>query len=95
MEGEVCSCTKSRPYLANLCSISNQTRYWGEGVSGYGNDIKDRVGVGGPRISTAGNPLGIAGVGSATKAAAPGGKLEQGKRDAGKGTAGNPLGLTG
>ncbi|EME79418.1 uncharacterized protein MYCFIDRAFT_208781 [Pseudocercospora fijiensis CIRAD86] len=45
--------------------ISNTTRYWGQGVAGYGNDIKDGVGVGGPRVATAGNPLGLAGQGSA------------------------------
>jgi len=46
-------------------SITNQTRGWGQGVAGYGNNIKDQVGVGGPRVSTAGNPLGMAGMGSA------------------------------
>ncbi|EMC95213.1 hypothetical protein BAUCODRAFT_531787 [Baudoinia panamericana UAMH 10762] len=74
-------------------SITNTTRYWGQGVAGYGNDIKDSVAVGGPRIPTAGNPLGMAGMGS-SKGALPGGKPAQaGTTNAAKGTAGNPLGL--
>jgi hypothetical protein len=75
------------------CRITDTTRYWGQGVAGYGNDIKDSVGVGGPRVSTAGNPLGMAGMGSG-KSLAPGDK-KGGTRNAGKGSASNPLGLTG
>ena len=77
---------------ANSCSIANQARYWGEGVAGYGNTIKDQVGVGGARVPTAGNPLGIAGTGS-NKGAAPGGKEAGGTRSSGGGSAGNPLGI--
>lgn len=73
------------------CRITDQTRYWGQGVSGYGNDIKDSVAVGGTRVATAGNPLGMAGQGSG-KARAPGDK-GGGQRNAGGGSAGNPLGL--
>lgn len=74
-------------------SITNTTRYWGQGVAGYGNNIKDQVGVGGPRVSTAGNPLGLAGVGQG-QGALPGGKQAQaGTRNAGGGSAGNPLGI--
>lgn len=74
-------------------SITNTTRYWGQGVAGYGNDIKDKVGVAGPRISTAGNPLGMAGVGGG-KGALPGGKpAEAATRSAGRGSASNPLGV--
>jgi hypothetical protein len=78
--------------FANDISITNQTRYWGQGVAEKGNEIKDSVGIGGPRISTAGNPLGIAGQG-AGKGSAPGGKVEKGVRNAGKGSGTNPLGL--
>lgn len=72
--------------------ISDQTRYWGQGVAGYGNDIKDGVAVGGSRVSTAGNPLGMAGMG-AGKATAPG---DKGKGPTGGkgGTASNPLGMS-
>ena len=35
-------------------------RYWGQGVAGYGNDLKDAVNAGGPRVAVAGNPLGLA-----------------------------------
>lgn len=62
-------------------------------MAGYGNGLKDAVGAGGPRIATAGNPLGIAGQGSA-KGALPGGKqAEAATRSAGKGSASNPLGV--
>ncbi|KAK5134632.1 hypothetical protein LTR08_006288 [Meristemomyces frigidus] len=74
-------------------SITNTTRYWGQGVAGYGNNIKDSVGVGGARISTAGNPLGMAGMG-AGQGALPGGKAATGRViSAGKGSAGNHLGI--
>lgn len=73
-------------------SISNTTRGWGQGIAGYGNDMKDAVGVGGPRVATAGNPLGIAGTGSAKGSGA---KAENsGVRNAGKGSGSNPLGLS-
>ena len=45
-------------------------------------------------MATAGNPLGIAGQGQG-KGSAPNAKAEKGARDAGKGSAGNPLGLSG
>jgi len=71
-------------------------RYWGQGVAGYGNDIKDYSGARGPRVATAGNPLGIAGPGSG-KGMLPGNKLPKSTQSAakntGKGTAKNPLGL--
>ena len=70
-----------------LHSVANTTRGWGQGVAGYGNNIKDSVGVGGPRVSTAGNPLGIAGVGSAQS------NKDQGTSSAGKGSGSNPLGI--
>ncbi|TKA23021.1 hypothetical protein B0A50_07239 [Salinomyces thailandicus] len=69
-------------------SITNTTRYWGQGVAGYGNNIKDQVGVGGPRVSTAGNPLALAGVGGG-QGAVPSAKSGKGTR----GGAGNPLGI--
>lgn len=76
-----------------LNSITNTTRYWGQGVAGYGNDLKDTVGAGGPRVPVAGNPLGLGGMGSG-KGALPGGKQPQpATRNPGKGGAGNPLGL--
>jgi hypothetical protein len=68
-------------------------RYWGQGVAGYGNDLKDKVGAGGGRVAVAGNPLGLAGQGSA-KAQAPGQKSGGGPaRSAGQGSAANPLGI--
>jgi len=74
-------------------SITNTTRYWGQGVAGYGNNMKDSVGVGGPRVATAGNPLGIAGMG-AGQGALPGGKpANAGTRRTGGGSASNPLGI--
>jgi hypothetical protein len=78
--------------FANGVSITNQTRYWGQGVAEKGNEIKDSVGIGGPRTSTAGNPLGLAGQG-AGKSSAPGAKAEKGVRNAGRGSGANPLGL--
>ena len=69
-------------------SITDTTRGWGQTVGGYGNNIKDSVGVGGARVATAGNPLGMAGMGSSQ-----GGKVEKGVRNAGKGSASNPLGV--
>ncbi|CAD0081849.1 unnamed protein product [Aureobasidium vineae] len=74
--------------------ITNTTRYWGQGVAGYGNNIKDASRAGGPRVPTGGNPLGLAGAGS-SKTLMPGGKLPPGsqQRNAGKGSAKNPLGL--
>lgn len=71
-------------------SISNTTRGWGQGVAGYGNNIKDQVGVGGPRVATAGNPLGLAGTGSATKSLPAPKKKPAANKRAGPG---NPLGL--
>ncbi|KAK0791309.1 hypothetical protein LTR75_011804 [Friedmanniomyces endolithicus] len=73
-------------------SITSTTRYWGQGVAGYGNNIKDSVGIGGARVSTAGNPLGIAGMG-AGQAAAPGKAAQQGVRAGGAGSGGNHLGI--
>jgi hypothetical protein len=75
-------------------SITNTTRYWGQGVAGYGNNIKDASHAGGPRVPTGGNPLGLSGAGS-SKTLMPGGKLPPGsqQRNAGKGSAKNPLGL--
>ncbi|KAJ9625594.1 hypothetical protein H2203_004353 [Taxawa tesnikishii (nom. ined.)] len=76
-------------------TINNTTRYWGQGVAGYGNDIKDRVHASGPRVATAGNPLGLSGVGQA-KGMLPGNKLPAStaqSRNTGKGSAKNPLGL--
>ncbi|KAK6413116.1 hypothetical protein LTR95_017893, partial [Oleoguttula sp. CCFEE 5521] len=74
-------------------SVTNTTRYWGQGVAGYGNNVKDMVGAGGSRVSTAGNPLGMSGMGS-SQGAMPGGKYpNSGTRSAGKGSAGNPLGV--
>lgn len=55
-----------------------------------GNTIKDSVGIGGPRVATGGNALGLAGQGSAPNAS---GVAKGGVRGAGKGGAGNPLGL--
>ena len=52
--------------------------------------MKDAVGVGGARVSTAGNPLGMAGMGSAGANAKKG---ETGVRSAGGGSASNPLGM--
>ena len=75
-------------------SIAGQTRYWGQGVAGYGNNIKDAVGVGGARVATAGNPLGMAGMGSA-QGSAPGKKADNSGRSTGggKASASNPLGI--
>jgi hypothetical protein len=78
--------------------VTNTTRYWGQGVAGYGNNIKDASRAGGPRVPTGGNPLGLGGVGS-SKTLMPGGKLPPGgggsvRNAGGKGTsAKNPLGL--
>lgn len=72
-----------------LHSIANQTRGWGQGIAGYGNSVKDAVGVGGPRVATAGNPLGIAGEGSSK-----GNTAKTSGRSAGKGSGANPLGLS-
>jgi hypothetical protein len=77
----------------NSLSVTNMARYWGQGVAGYGNDLKDKVGAGGGRIAVAGNPLGLAGQGSG-KAQAPGQKSVGGPaRSAGQGSAANPLGI--
>jgi hypothetical protein len=74
-------------------SVTNMARYWGQGVAGYGNDLKDKVGAGGGRVAVAGNPLGLAGQG-AGKAQAPGQKSGGGPaRGAGQGNAANPLGI--
>ncbi|KAK4499036.1 hypothetical protein PRZ48_009548 [Zasmidium cellare] len=72
-------------------TITNTTRGWGQGVAGYGNNIKDSVGVGGPRVSTGGNPLGLAGQGSAQNMKEK--KAPNAVRTAGKGSASNPLGI--
>ncbi|QIW95747.1 hypothetical protein AMS68_001265 [Peltaster fructicola] len=69
-------------------SITNATRGWGQGVAAYGNDIKDVVGAGGPRVATAANPLGIAGAGGARATLG-----STSKAPAKKGTGSNPLGL--
>jgi hypothetical protein len=51
------------------------------------------VGAGGPRVATAGNPLGIGGMGGG-KGALPGGKYpNSGVQAKAKGSAGNPLGI--
>ncbi|KAK0361626.1 hypothetical protein LTR94_022558 [Friedmanniomyces endolithicus] len=63
-----------------------------KGVAGYGNNIKDSVGIGGARVSTAGNPLGIAGMG-AGQAPPPGKAAQQGVRAGGGGSGGNHLGI--
>jgi hypothetical protein len=77
----------------NNTSVTNMARYWGQGVAGYGNDLKDKVGAGGGRVAVAGNPLGLAGQGSG-KAQAPGQKSVGGPaRGAGQGNAANPLGI--
>ena len=82
---------RERRTRANVrVSITNQTRGWGLGIAGYGNNMKDAVGVGGARVSTAGNPLGMAGMGSAGANAKKG---ETGVRSAGGGSASNPLGM--
>ncbi|KAF2719907.1 hypothetical protein K431DRAFT_197264, partial [Polychaeton citri CBS 116435] len=77
--------------------IADTTRFWGQGVSGYGNDLKDAVGAGGPRIQTAGNPLGIAGVGQGRgvmkQAGQKAGSITSAGGGAARGSAGNPLGL--
>jgi len=74
-------------------SVTNLTRYLGQGVAGYGNDLKDKVGAGGPRVAVAGNPLGLAGQGS-SKAQAPGQKSVGGPTSGGgRGSAANPLGI--
>lgn len=67
-------------------------RYWGQGVAGYGNDLKDAVGAGGSRVAVAGNPLGLAGQGSG-KAQPPGQKGSGVAKNVSKGSASNPLGL--
>jgi hypothetical protein len=84
----------SQTHTDIICSITNTTRYWGQGVAGYGNNIKDASRAGGPRVPTGGNPLGLSGAGS-SKTLMPGGKLPPGsqQRNAGKGSAKNPLGL--
>jgi hypothetical protein len=68
-------------------------RYWGQGVAGYGNDLKDAVGASGPRVAVAGNPLGLAGQGSG-KSLAPGQKkVAGGSSSGGRSSASNPLGI--
>lgn len=92
----ISKCLPNHPQniLTIFRSITNTTRYWGQGVAGYGNNIKDAARAGGPRVPTGGNPLGLSGVGS-SKTLMPGGKLPpgSGQRKAGKGNAKNPLGL--
>lgn len=77
-----------------LCSVTNMARYWGQGVAGYGNDLKDAVNAGGPRVAVAGNPLGLAGQGSG-RAMAPGQKSGGAAKSAtgGRSSASNPLGI--
>jgi len=67
-------------------------RYWGQGVAGYGNDLKDSVNAGGSRVAVAGNPLGLAGQGSG-RASAPktGGAAKS--ATGGRSNASNPLGI--
>ena len=69
-------------------------RYWGQGVAGYGNDLKDAVNAGGPLFPVAGNPLGLAGQGSG-RAMAPGQKAGGAAKSAtgGRSSASNPLGI--
>lgn len=82
--------------LTQLCSVTNMARYWGQGVAGYGNDLKDAVNAGGPRVAVAGNPLGLAGQGSG-RASAPGSTKKAGgaakSATGGKSSASNPLGI--
>jgi hypothetical protein len=75
-------------------SVTNMARYWGQGVAGYGNDLKDAVNAGGPRVAVAGNPLGLAGQGSG-RASAPGQKAGGAAKSAtgGRSSASNPLGI--
>jgi hypothetical protein len=74
-------------------SVTNMARYWGQGVAGYGNDLKDAVGASGSRVAVAGNPLGLAGMGSG-KAPAPGQKkVGGGGKSTGGSSASNPLGI--
>ncbi|KAF2085696.1 hypothetical protein K490DRAFT_67576 [Saccharata proteae CBS 121410] len=68
--------------------IAGTARGWGDGVRGYGNQVKDVTRAGGARAPTASNPLGIAG-GSTQSAAI----MKKGLRNAGGGSANNPLGL--
>ena len=78
-----------------FCSVTNMARYWGQGVAGYGNDLKDAVNAGGPRVAVAGNPLGLAGQGSG-RASAPGQKKAGGAAKGatgGRSSASNPLGI--
>ena len=77
-----------------FCSVTNMARYWGQGVAGYGNDLKDAVNAGGPRVAVAGNPLGLAGQGSG-RASAPGQKAGGAAKSAtgGRSSASNPLGI--
>ena len=65
----------------------------GQGVAGYGNDIKDAVGVGGKRVPTAGNPIGLAGPGG-SKNFNTANKPKGGSQVVRKTTPKNPLGLS-
>lgn len=73
-------------------SITNATSGAGNSVSDYGNGIKDWTKADGTRTQTAKNPLGTSsnsygGKGVVTGAGSKG-------KSGGKGTAGNPLGLS-
>ena len=89
-----CRELSGRKANVQLCSVTNMARYWGQGVAGYGNDLKDAVNAGGPRVAVAGNPLGLAGQGSG-RAMAPGQKAGGAAKSAtgGRSSASNPLGI--
>jgi len=71
-------------------SVTNASRGWADGVRSYGNAIKDSTGAAGPRAATGSNPLGISG----TKGTwAPSSASKNPQRNAGRGTARDPLGL--
>lgn len=88
------ACINLEVHEANISprSVTNMARYWGQGVAGYGNDLKDAVNAGGPRVAVAGNPLGLAGQGSG-RAQAPGQKASGAAKSAGRSSASNPLGI--
>ncbi|KAK3060022.1 hypothetical protein LTS18_009516 [Coniosporium uncinatum] len=74
--------------------ITKSTTGWASTTREYGNSIKDATNAKGPRASTAQNPLGLTrGPASAKGHLSSGTSGTQGKRNAGKGSASNPLGL--
>ncbi|CZT17803.1 uncharacterized protein RCC_03639 [Ramularia collo-cygni] len=64
-------------------SIANTTRGWGQGVAEQGNYLKDAVGVGGGRVSTSNNPLGLAGAGVSKPTVSSAGKKTSGSNHLG------------